>query len=85
MQSVRSQEWQEFSEEVNRHIEEYTVPQYGDKGEDLCTDYTTEHCIKQIEKYVKRFGRNSRPGQTKLDMLKIAHYAQMCHRNAPEE
>lgn len=82
--SARGQEWQDFSEQVGKHVEEYTVPQYGDRGNDLCTDYTPEHCIKQIEKYVKRFGKNARPGQQERDMLKIAHYAQMAHTKLVE-
>lgn len=75
--SQRGEDWREFSCEVNEHIEEYTVPQYGDKGEDQASDYTVEDHIKQAQKYLARFGRNSRPGQEMLDFRKAAHYIQM--------
>ncbi len=78
--SVRADEWAEFSESVVWHIETYTVPQYGDAGEDLCTAYTPEHCVAQIKKYSARFGKNQRDDQDALDLIKIAHYAQMAHR-----
>lgn len=78
--SIRADEWSVFAHQVYQHIEGYTVPQYGDAGEDLCMAYTPEHCIKQIERYCKRFGKNQREDQDALDMIKIAHYAQMAHR-----
>jgi hypothetical protein len=77
--TARGQEWVEFAKEVLKHIEEYTVPQYGDKGDDLCSGYTPTQCMAQVEKYAKRFGKNSREGQELLDVLKTAHYAQMIH------
>lgn len=80
----RGQEWVDFAKEVLKHIEEYTVPQYGDKGEDLCTEYTPEYCMSQVEKYAKRFGKNSREGQELLDVLKTAHYSQMTHTKMKE-
>ena len=73
--SCRGLEWLSFSDSVFEHVENYTVPQYGDVGEDNVTEWSAEDCVKQIEKYQKRFGKNSRPGQEKLDLLKIAHYA----------
>jgi len=77
--SKRGLDWCKFSKEVLLHIEEYTVPQYGDKGEDIASEYSAEHCVAQIKKYAARFGKNSRPGQDALDLKKIAHYAQMAH------
>jgi hypothetical protein len=77
VKSLRGQEWLGFAFAVLKHIEEYTVPQYGDKGKDIATDYTPEYCVSQIEKYVRRFGKNIRPGHEKLDLIKVAHYAQM--------
>ena len=74
--SERERQWLEFSEKVATHLREYTVPQYGDVGEDAITDYTAQDCIKQVEKYAKRFGSQSRQGQQNLDFLKIAHYVQ---------
>lgn len=72
-------DWEEFSSSVSEHINEYVIPQYGDKGEDECSDYTVEDLVKQIKKYSARQGKNSRPGQDQLDLIKIAHYAQMAH------
>jgi hypothetical protein len=78
--SIRADEWCEFAQAVVDHIELYTVPQYGDKGADLCSDYTVEKCVDQAKKYLARHGRNSRPGQDKQDLLKAAHYLQMAWR-----
>lgn len=75
--SKRARAWRGFSEEVVAHIENYTVPQYGDLGCDIATGYTAEYCVSQVEKYMARFGRNMRPGQQRLDLLKAAHYLQM--------
>ena len=71
----RGVEWKEFAERVLIHVDTYTVPQYGDKGEDNVTKWNSVDCIFTLGKYIARFGRNSRKGQAKLDMLKIAHYA----------
>lgn len=76
--SKRGQDWVNFSAEVLKHIEGYAVPQYKDKGEDQCsTEFTNADFITQMRKYLNRVGRNARPGQDRLDMLKICHYAQM--------
>ncbi|AEX56077.1 hypothetical protein KL1_00029 [Burkholderia phage vB_BceS_KL1] len=83
--SVRGNDWQAFSAEVLAHIETYTVPQYGDKGEDIASDYSAQDCINGAKKYLARFGRNSRPGQDKLDLLKAAHYLQMAAMNLDEQ
>ena len=75
--SLREQDWIAFSNIVLAHIRDYTLPQYGDRGNDLATDFTSADCALAISKYSKRHGKNSRPGQDGLDFLKIAHYAQM--------
>lgn len=75
--SMRAQDWGEFSACVRQHIEVYTVPQYGDKGADQATGYSAADHIKQVQKYLNRHGKNSRPGQDALDFLKAAHYLQM--------
>lgn len=77
--SQRGLDWIEFSAQVLAHIENYTVVQYGDKGEDQATAWTIDELVNQIKKYAQRQGRNSREGQDELDLLKIAHYAQMVH------
>lgn len=74
--SERERQWLEFSDAIAKHLREYTVPQYGDVGEDEITDYSVEDCVQQISKYAKRYGSNSREGQQHLDFMKMAHYAQ---------
>lgn len=79
MLSARGKEWEAFSTRVSHHVEHYTVPQYGDKPNDLIELWSVEECIKDIRKRVERFGRNRRPGQEKLDLIKIAHVAGVAH------
>lgn len=81
----RGAEWKEFSEQVLTHIDTYAVSQYGDKGEDQIDDWSIEACQLAIIKYVKRFGKNFRPGQDKPDILKIAHYACFIYNKLEEE
>lgn len=83
--SKRGDNWKLFSEQVHNHIEKYTVPQYGDAGEDLATEYTSTECVKQAQKYLSRFGRNSRPGQESLDLQKAAHYCQLASEKLEQE
>lgn len=83
--SVRGQNWLDFAFKVLDHIEKYTVPQYGDKGEDQVTNYDSYDCIKQVQKYAARMGRNAREGQDLLDMIKMAHYTQLAHEKYQEE
>lgn len=78
-ETKRGVEWKEFADEVLGHIETYTVPQYGDMGEDQIGEWTANDCLLAIKKYIARSGKNSRKGQDKLDMLKIAHYACFVH------
>jgi hypothetical protein len=75
--SKRVLDWADFSSEVATHIEDYTVPQYGDKGEDIVTNWTAEDCLRQVDKYLKRRGRNARPDQDRLDLIKAVHFIQM--------
>jgi hypothetical protein len=77
--SKRAVDWVEFSSKVCSHIDEYTVPQYGDKGVDLASTKDAAFFMAQIERYVTRFGKNQRSDQENLDLLKIAHYAQLAY------
>lgn len=83
--SLRSSEWLSFSGKVFNHIEHYCIPQYGDKGSDQCSEFSESDFITQMKKYLNRYGKNSRDGQQKLDLLKIAHYACMLHEKLIEE
>jgi len=74
--SQRGRDWAEFSAQVADHIENYANVQYGDAGSDAASKYTAEYCLSQISKYILRHGKDVREGQSRLDILKIAHYAQ---------
>lgn len=75
--SQRGEDWKAFSQRVLDHIETYTVPQYGDKGEDQASEYGSAEHVLQAKRYLARYGKNSRPGQEILDLMKTAHYCQM--------
>ena len=77
--SERGIDWMMFAMKVMDHIENYTVPQYGDKGNDLCSEQNCDECVNQAKKYMSRYGRNSREGQQELDFLKAANYIQMAY------
>jgi len=78
-------EWKEFAEKVLDHVENYTVPQYGDTGFDQMEEWSIDACYLAIRKYMMRSGRNARPGQDKLDALKIAHYACFIYQKLTEK
>ncbi len=74
--SKRGKQWEKFSNLVLAHIEDYTVPQYGDLPDDQVENWTAEQCIESIQRYVNRFHRNARgPSERLRDLKKIAHYA----------
>jgi len=77
--SKRGKDWLVFSDKVLKHIERYTVPQYGDKGSDQCTEFTEQDFITNIKRYLNRHNKSIRLGQNKLDKVKMAHYIQMLH------
>ena len=84
-QTSRGTEWASFALEVLDHIENYTVPQYGDAGEDQIDDWPIGACLLAMIKYAKRSGNNIRLNQDKIDMLKIAHYACFVYNKLKEE
>lgn len=77
MTAQRTKDWNEFATKVADHIETYTVPQYGDAPNDNVESWSAQDCIAQVQKYAARFGTNQRAGQEELDLMKIAHYAQL--------
>jgi hypothetical protein len=83
--SKRGNDWADFADEVLNHIETYTVPQYGDKGEDAASDYGSAEHVLQAKRYLARYGKNSRPGQEVLDLKKAAHYLQMAAMELEKE
>ena len=83
--SKRGEQWKVFSEKVLKHIDEYTVPQYGDRDGDSVSKWDSKETLTNISRYVKRFGQNSRPDQDLLDMVKMAHYACLAHDKMKRE
>jgi NTP pyrophosphatase (non-canonical NTP hydrolase) len=75
--SIRGMNAYKFFREVIDHIDNYVVPQYGDSPDDPAEEWSSEECMKQLDKYIKRFKKNSREGQQELDFLKMAHYIQL--------
>lgn len=73
--SNRGKDWLLFSMQVLNHIENYTVPQYGDAPDDQIEKYSIETCLTQVEKYINRYGKVSEDRQNR-DFLKMAHYVQ---------
>lgn len=68
--------WINFAKSVHDHIGDYVVPQYGDEDEELAKDWSAEDCVKQAQTYLARFGKSSRKGEEKLDLVKAAHWCQ---------
>jgi len=81
----RGKLWLEFAAKVVEHIDNYTVPQYGDCPGDLVQTIPWQTCVGSMQRYCARAGRNARPGQDELDMMKLAHYAQIVHDKFNEE
>jgi hypothetical protein len=79
--SQKGENWLKFSAEVLDHIETYVCKQYGDatdgnpSGNAWAMDFA--ECVKNAQKYLVRVGKNARPGQDRLDLLKAVHYIQM--------
>lgn len=78
--SVRRFMWEVFSGIVQMHIEEYTIPQYGDYPDDNLASFSAEDCFTNISRYAARLKSNSRgEDETLSDLLKIAHYASVAY------
>ena len=78
MGSNRGQQWNEFAADVLSHIENYTVPQYGDYPDDQAEQFTIQDIKAQLQRYINRIGRNARGISEEIrDCHKIAHYACM--------
>lgn len=76
--STRCKEWNLFADKVAAHIEQYTVPQYGDAPNDQVENWTAEECLQQLNRYLARTQSNQRgEAETKRDFYKMAHYLQL--------
>jgi len=72
----RVKQWRLFSEQVEKHIIQYTLPQYGNKeGTEQVEEFTVEDCYKNLLRYVNRRNTSVRGNTERLrDVVKIAHY-----------
>jgi hypothetical protein len=78
--SKKGIEWNEFSDEVEKHINTYVVPQYGDYPDEMIEGFTEQDVKRELERYIRRIGSNSRGVTEALrDAKKIAHYACFLH------
>lgn len=55
MTAQRTKDWNEFATKVADHIENYTVPQYGDAPNDNVESWSAQDCIAQVQKYAARY------------------------------
>lgn len=85
MTSNRGNQWIKFAQLVFDHVEDYTIPQYGDAPDDQVEDWTSKECIRAIGKRCARFGSNSRENQELLDLKKMAHEACLAYFKAMKE
>ena len=84
----RIEDWRKFSLQIEKHIEQYTIPQYQheDDSHDQVGIWASDDCINSIFRYLTRFKSHIRGKQETLrDMLKIAHYAQFAYDKLKEE
>lgn len=74
--SKRGEQWLAFSKLVLEHIENYTVPQYGDLPDDQAAGFNIQDIAQNIKRYQNRAQTNARGTvESRRDCLKTAHYA----------
>lgn len=77
MESEKAFTWSIFAAIVYKHIENYSVPQYGPTLSENTDVESAEDCRKYIAKYLRRAGSERRGRIEELrDLVKIAHFAQ---------
>jgi len=74
--TIRRDHFKAFASVVEKHIDNYTVLQYGDAPNDQVQDWTPTQCMDCVKRYANRIESNRR-GRVEVlrDMLKIAHFA----------
>jgi hypothetical protein len=78
--SKRGEQFVTFAAGVLVHIEDYTVPQYGDMPDDQASSFIKEEIAMNMKRYLNRINSNQRGKEEALrDCLKLAHYACMLH------
>lgn len=76
----KNSQWFTFYNEVDSHIRNYVIPQYGDFPDKTIVKFTPEKLQGKLEAYVDRIGKSSRGTEDAIrDCLKIAHFACYLH------
>jgi hypothetical protein len=84
--SMRGKEWKSFAKIVAGHIEEYTVPQYGDMPDDQASAFSEHDIAVNLQRYVNRLEGNARGlEEAQRDLLEIAHYCAMLYFKRSKE
>lgn len=75
-------EWDKFSEQVRRHIVQYTLEQYGNpEGNEQVDEFTVEDCWKNVQRYMNRRNSCTRGEREQMrDVIKVAHYMQFIYQ-----
>jgi len=85
-QSNRATQWANFSLEVYNHIENYTVPQYGDFPNDQANNFKVRDVVQNMRRYLNRMETNQRGTvERHRDCYKLAHYACILMQKIMEE
>jgi len=77
----RLTQWDQFDQQLRRHILRYTLAQYGNpEGNEQVDSFTVEDCWREIQRYYNRRRSSVRgPVEQLRDLLKVAHYAQFAY------
>lgn len=73
-ESKKAQLTLDFIETVLLPHIKYSNKQYGDSDVDIVSTWSAKDCLTNIERYIRRFGKNQRSGQEKLDIVKCVDY-----------
>jgi hypothetical protein len=84
-ETIRGDNWLKISQRVLDHIENYTIPQYGDAPDDAIEEWSIEECFKQPERYLARRNTSMRPKEKALDILKSIHYLSLALEKIEKE
>ena len=81
MTYYRLDHWARFNSQMNSHIINYTLEQYGNpEGDEQVESFTVSDCWQNIQRYYNRRNSNTRGNIEKLrDLIKVAHYAQLAY------
>ena len=77
----RLTQWDQFDQQLRRHILRYTLAQYSNpEGNEQVDSFTVEDCWREIQRYYNRRRASVRgPVEQLRDAIKVAHYAQIIY------